>query len=73
MSNQELEERTMTISVSVVFSAFIIMCTVVIFALICLNYNQIEKRKDTKIQINQKNAQGKANSAGEGFVPGRSK
>jgi hypothetical protein len=46
MRNQELEERTMTISVSVVFSAFIIICTVVIFALICLNHNQIEKRKN---------------------------
>jgi hypothetical protein len=73
MSTKELEERTMTISVSVVFSAFIIMCTVVIFALICLNYNQIEKRKNTKIQVDQKNTQGETNSLREGIYTRRGK
>lgn len=66
MSQDQKEERIMTVSVSVVFSAFIILCTVIIFCLFCLNHNQIEKRKNTKIQINQKNAQREANSNPKG-------
>ncbi len=73
MSQDQKEERIMTVSVSVVFSAFILMCTVIIFCLFCLNFNQIEKRKNAKIQINQKNTQREANSNPKGINHGRSK